>query len=177
MEDTPLNNSATLERLPTEDLIRLIEMNAKNWLALDGVWFQSVEQKCGMQEAMYHDEMAWRRYTVLEAKRIKEFLRLPENPGLDGLAKALELRPYASINDYELVRTEDSLILRNVDCRVQTARSRKGMPYHPCKPVGLVEYAGFARAIDARISCSCLSCYPEVTDETTACAWEFTLSE
>ena len=62
-------------------------------------------------------------------------------------------------------------------CRVQQARARKGMPYHPCKPVGIIEYGGFARAIDDRISCRCASCYPEVEDDTCSCKWEFTLDE
>jgi CTP:phosphocholine cytidylyltransferase-like protein len=37
-----------------EELIDLIEIYSKNQLAMDGVWFQSVEQKCGMDEAMLH---------------------------------------------------------------------------------------------------------------------------
>ncbi len=172
-----MNNRETLERLSKDELIRLIEAQAKNWLALDGVWFQSIEKRHGMDEAMVHDGEAWRRYTVIEARRIKEFLGLSEKPGLDGLAQALALRAYASINDYEIVRTDDTLVLRNVDCRVQTARKRKGMPYHPCKSVGIVEYAGFARTIDARIECRCLSCFPDITDETTACAWAFRIEE
>ena len=51
------------------------------------------------------------------------------------------------------------------------------MPLHPCKPAGLAEYAGFARAIDPRIATQCVSCYPEVTDPACACAWRFTLEE
>lgn len=75
-----------LQSLTKEELIRLIEDYSKNWLAMDGVWFQSVERKRGMDEAMYHDAEAWRRFTVIEAKRIKEFLGLPEHAGLEGLA-------------------------------------------------------------------------------------------
>ena len=78
-------------------------------------------------------------------------------------------------NPTELTLSDGKLVYRNVSCRVQTARARKGMPYHPCKPVGLVEYAGFAQAIDDRIRCRCVSCYPEITDESCACVWEFTL--
>lgn len=110
-----------------------------------------------------------------EAKRIRQFLKLPERAGLEGLAKALELRFYGSINEYELIFKEDKLIFRNVDCRVQTARKRKDMPFHPCKSVGVIEYAGFAKTIDDRIRCRCLSCYPDITDETACCAWEFSL--
>ncbi len=170
-----MNNRRVLERLSKEALIELIELQAKNWLALDGVWFQAVEQSLGMDEAMRCDEAAWRRYGAIEAGRLKAFLKLSERPGLDALAQALQLRLYGSVNDCELIRTADRLVLRNVNCRVQTARARKGMPYHPCKAVGLAEYTGFSAAIDDRIRCRCLSCYPDVTDETAACAWEFSL--
>lgn len=81
-----------LAELSKEQLLELIELYAKNWLAHDGVWFQSIEGKFGMAEAMYHDEEAWKRFTVIEAKRIKEFLKLPENPGLEGLEQALHYR-------------------------------------------------------------------------------------
>ena len=165
----------TLRSLSREDLLTLLEMDAKNWLAIDGVWFQSVERTCGMDDAMYHDGEAWKRFTVIEARRIKTFLGLEEHPGLEGLAKALPLRLDDRCNPTELIWKDGKLIYRNRTCRVQTARSRKDMPYHPCKPVGLVEYSGFARTIDDRITCRCLSCYPEITDESCACAWEFSL--
>ena len=170
-----MNNREKLNKLSKEELIDLLEIYAKNWLAHDGVWFQSIEQKFGMDEAIFHDKEAWRHFTVIEAKRIKKFLKLPEHAGLEGLAKALELRFYGNINDYELISKENKLIFRNVDCRVQSARKRKNMPFHPCKPVGIVEYSGFAKAIDDRIRCRCLSCYPDITDESTCCSWEFCL--
>ena len=56
-------NEETLASLSKEQLIELIEIYAKNWLALDGVWFQSVERKEGMEEAIYHDLEAWKRFT------------------------------------------------------------------------------------------------------------------
>lgn len=164
-----------LESLSREQLLTLLELSAKNWLALDGVWFQSVERKYGMDEAMYHDIEAWRRFTEIEARRIKQFLGLPEQPGLEGLAQALPLRLSACNNAYELQLTEHTLVYRVLDCRVQTARTRKGMALHPCRSVGLVEYAGFASVIDTRIACRCLSCYPDIKDSTCACSWEFTL--
>lgn len=168
-----------LQTLTKEELIRLIEDYSKNWLAMDGVWFQSVERRRGMDEAMYHDAEAWRRFTVIEAKRIKEFLRLPEHAGLDGLARALQLRFYANLNEAEIIFGQDKkdLIYRTKECRVQRARERKGMEFHPCKPVGEIEYAGFARTIDPRIACTCISCFPDVTDPTCCCAWRFWLKE
>lgn len=168
-----------LNTFTKEELIRLIEAYSKNWLAMDGVWFQSVERKSGMEEAIHHDREAWRSFTVIEAKRIKQFLGLPEHAGLEGLAQALQLRFYANINEDEIILEEDgnTLTYRTLDCRVQTARKRKQMEYHPCKSVGIIEYAGFAKTIDDRITCECLSCYPDITDATCCCAWRFTLNQ
>lgn len=164
-----------LAALSRSQLYELIELYAKNWLALDGVWFQSIEEKNGMDEAMAHDLAAWARFTRIEARRIKAFLRLPEYAGLEGLKQALGYRFYASLNEDTCYIEGNTLTYRTLACRVQRARAGKGMPYHPCRPVGLVEYTGFAQVIDTRLRCECLSCYPEVRDESCACAWRFTL--
>ena len=150
-----------LEHLSREQLLELITAYSRNWLAMDGVWFQSIERKSGMDEAMYHDIQAWQRFTVTEARRIKKFLNLPDHPGLPGLKAALSLRFMANLCHYEFEEGEHTLTLRNLDCRVQTARLDKG----------------FARTIDDRIRCQCISCCPDVTDDTCACAWRFTLEE
>ena len=172
-----MDNREFLESFSREQLIELIEIYSKNWLALDGVWFQSIEQAEGMDAAMFHDERAWERFTVIEARRIKSFLKLEKFPGLEGLEKALRLRFYGNLNKASFEYRDNSLIYTMEKCRVQSARHVKGMPYHPCKSVGIIEYSGFARAIDERIECRCLSCYPDITDESCACKWEFTIAE
>ena len=170
-------NQEMLASLSREQLCELLSAYAKNLLAMDGVWFQSVESELGMDAAMHHDANAWERFTAIEARRIKSFLNLPEHPGLEGLAKALSLRFYAALGRDAIEIRGNTLTYRVLDCRVQSARSRKGMPLHPCRPVGLIEYGGFAREIDSRITCKCLSCYPEINDPDCSCAWEFTLEE
>lgn len=172
-----MNNREVLNSFSKEKLIELIEIYSKNWLAMDGVWFQSVEQKLGMDEAMYHDAEAWRRFTLIEAKRIKAFLELPEQAGIEGLAKALQLRFYGNINDDKIEIDGSTLTYTAVDCRVQTARKRKGMPFHPCKSVGIIEYSGFANVIDDRFTCECVSCYPDITDDSCCCKWKFVLQD
>ena len=111
-----MDTRGALEALSREQLIELLDIYAKNWLAMDVVWFQC------------------------------EYV------------------------DGKLIYTMEV-------CRVQAARERKGMPFHPCKGVGVIEYGGFAREIDRRIQCACLSCYPEVTDDTCCCKWAFSIPE
>lgn len=52
-----------LDLLSKDELKELVRIYARNIYALDGVWFQSVEGKNGMDEAMLHDENAWRKFT------------------------------------------------------------------------------------------------------------------
>lgn len=161
--------------LPREKLLELLANFSKNRLAHDGLWFQSVERAHGMDEANRHNIEAWRRFTVIEAKRIKEFLGLSERPGLDGLRRALQFRMYAPLNKAVTAIDGNVLTYDVTTCRVQAARARKGMPFHPCKPVGLVEYGGFAKTIDDRIETECVSCFPDVTCPESNCVWRFTL--
>ena len=153
----------TLKEYSKKQLIELIENYCKNWLAMDGVWFQSVEQKYGIDEAMEHDCAIWEKFTVIEAKRIKAFL--------------IKLRLYANINRDEIIVEGNTLTYRTTECRVQHARTSKGMELHPCKSVGIIEYGLFAKTIDSRFTCECASCYPDVTDNTCHCAWKFTLAD
>ena len=140
----------TLKDYSKEQLIELIENYCKNWLA---------------------------KFTVIEAKRIKAFLNLPDNAGIEGLKQALKLRLYANINRDEIIVEANTLTYRTTECRVQHARTSKGMELHPCKSVGIIEYGLFAKTIDSRFTCECVSCYPDVTDNTCHCAWKFTLAD
>jgi hypothetical protein len=167
-----------LRRLDRETLIDMLEDAAKNWLSHDGLWFQAVERHFGMQAAIQLDAEAWERFTVIEARRIMKRHGLPEDGGLDALSKALSLRLYARINEQTVTRVDDYTLRFEMNtCRVQEARRRKGLPDFPCKSVGLVEYAGFANAIDARVQTHCIACPPDPHPESFWCAWEFTLPE
>ena len=50
-----MSHNKALDNLTREQLVELLKIYAKNWLAADGIWFQSVEKRRGMEEAMYHD--------------------------------------------------------------------------------------------------------------------------
>jgi len=163
------------ESFTKEQLIDLLMADSRNIVAMDGVWFQSVEKDLGMDAAMHHDEEAWKRYTVTEARRIKKFLGLSDHSDLEGLSQALPLRMVDRANKTSIEFKDGKLIYKIVTCRVQEARSSKGMPLHPCKSAAVYEYGYFASAIDERISCKCISCFPDLDESFNdcACCWEF----
>ena len=150
---------------------------AKNWLANDGVWFQTIEAAQGMNEAKRCNDSCWAHFSPFEAASIRQMLGLPENSGLEGLKQALGFRVYGCINKQSIAEeTPTSFVFRMDECRVQVARKRKGLADYPCKSAGLVEYSYFARAIDKRITTECIGCPPDAHPEEWYCAWKFSLS-
>lgn len=167
-----------LRQKSEEELLDLLDAVCLNWLANDGVWFQTVEKKYGMDYAKRCNDTCWTRFSPYEAYRIKKLLGMPEKPGLEGLKKALGLRLYARINKQSIHDVDEkSFIFRMDECRVQTARKRKGLPDYPCKSAGLVEYPTFAQAIDRRIKTECVACPPDEHPDEWWCAWKFTIIE
>ena len=157
-----------------DNCLEFLEDLAKRWLAHDGLWFQAVEQEYGMDAAIQMDAAAWEKFTTLEAERIKKLFNLPDNGGIPVLKEALGLRLYAFLNEQEIIDVDaKKIIFRMNDCRVQSARQRKNLPDFPCKSVGVIEYSGFAKAIDSRIKTRCITCPPDEHPEDCYCAWEF----
>jgi hypothetical protein len=167
-----------LYKYSKEELVKIILDDAKNWLAHDGLWFQAIERRYGMEVAVDADLEAWRSFTVIEAKRIMVRLDMKPGGGIPALVECLKHRFYARINLQESIEVTDArAVFRMLDCRVQSARKRKGLPDHPCKSVGIVEYGDFAKTIDPRITTRCIACPPDFHPEEFWCAWEFNLRE
>jgi hypothetical protein len=126
-----------------------------------------------MEHAIDLDAEAWKRFSPIEARRIKGFLGLPDHGGLEALKAALEFRLYASLNIQRSEFKQGALLFFMNDCRVQSARKRKGLPDFPCKKVGVVEYSTFAAEIDPRIKTECIACPPDEHPDDYYCGWKF----
>ncbi|HWP95295.1 MAG TPA: DUF6125 family protein [Syntrophomonadaceae bacterium] len=162
--------------MPRERLIDLITNTSVNWLANDGIWFQAVEFQHGMFDAKRCNDSCWTKFSPFEGWSIRRYLGLSENPGLEGLKKALQFRMYARINVQSIINeSQNSIIFQMNDCRVQAARKRQGLDDYPCKSGGLVEYTLFARSIDSRIKTECIGCPPDAHPNGWFCAWRFSL--
>jgi hypothetical protein len=167
-----------LYAMSKEKLIDMLEDQAKNWLAHDGLWFQAVEGHYGMESAIQLDKEAWITFTQIEAKRIMKLHGIEPGGGIPALKKALQLRMYARLNEQSMVEvSKNELRFEMNDCRVQSARKRKGLNDFPCKAVGIAEYAYFAHTIDPRIRTTVISCPPDPHPDRYYCAWQFTLED
>jgi hypothetical protein len=164
--------------LNDDKLRELTEAVAINWLANDGVWFQSVEFTEGMPQAKLCNDATWACFSPFEAWSVKRLLSLGEHSGLAGLKKALQFRCYGFINKQSFAEeTATGFVYIMDDCRVQSARKRKGLDDYPCKSAGIMEYFRFAEGIDPRIRTECLTCPPDVHPDGHYCKWRFSLPD
>ncbi|MEW6348781.1 MAG: DUF6125 family protein [Thermodesulfobacteriota bacterium] len=168
---------ALLEKSEKELREMLVDIG-RIWLTGDGLWFQEVEATHGMNAAKEVNDSCWHRFAHVEAYKIRQFLGIGPGAGLEGLCKALNFRVYSSMNAHSSRWEDDhTLLWTMVDCRVQTARRRKGLPDYPCKSAGIVEYTHFAQALDPRITTECVICPPDAVPEGMYCAWKFRIRD
>lgn len=173
---TPL--AAQLAGLSPERTEALLTALSVSWLAADGVWFRTVEDARGMHDAKRVNDSCWSRLALYEAARAKALLGLPEAGGIPALKAALGARLVGHINSWDFVdETPHSVVFRILDCRVQSSRTRQGLPPYPCQSGGTVEYTAFAAGVDPALTVTCVSCPPEITQADCACAWRFSLPE
>lgn len=167
-----------LAGLDDETLAALENALGTSWLAADGVWFQAIERRFGMFDAKRVNDSCWARFAPYEAARAMAALGIEPGGGLDALKRCLAARMVASLNEWAVVdETPQSFVFRITDCRVQTARKRKGLDDYPCKSGGLVEYRGLASTVDPRITTECVGCPPDPHPAEWVCAWRFTLED
>jgi len=166
------------ENLPREQLLKLLDVYAKAWQAMDGAYFLALEKRFGLDTAIEMDKEAWKIFSPIEATRIMKEFQLDPEGGLNSLEKALGYRVYAVLNKQSTEWIDDNTLQFTMDeCRVQVARKRKGLQDFPCKQVGEIEYSYFASTIDPRIKTRCIFCPPDGHPDNAYCRWEFKLEE
>ena len=86
MDEETKNAFQTMSR---EELLRALEMFAKNWLAHDGCWFLAAEERFDMETAIDLDARSWKRFAAAEARRIMTTFDVPANGGLGQALKSV----------------------------------------------------------------------------------------
>ena len=111
----------------------------------------------------------------IEARRLKEFLGMSSND-IPSVMKALRYTSWAlDLEDKEIEVGEKKGIIRNVKCRVQNTRKKKGLNEFGCKPVRWGFLRTFAKEFNPNFVVTCNVCPPDKHPENLWCEWEFTL--
>ncbi|MFH2011750.1 MAG: DUF6125 family protein [Pseudomonadota bacterium] len=170
-----MNALDEIENLPKDALIDIIKMLGKNWLTVDGLWFQIVEKNFGLETATRFDELVWGKQSLAEARRIKKTLNITEKGPLAVARANLFLTAYFNpAFEFKIEEISPGKVIQTcIHCPNQEVRLKHGQQIFPCKKVGLTERNNFAEAIDPDVKIKCLVCPPDPRADDFWCRWEF----
>ena len=162
----------SIDNLSKDDLIKMMKMFSKDYLALDGLWFLGVEDKYGLDAAIQIDLKVWERLGSIEVRRIKQTFDINEG-GIASIVNALQLSPVWICYGYEFPELmENKAVFRIINCVPQEARVRNNRGEFPCKPVDLAYMTTFAKTIDPKAKVRCIQAPPDRHLNGVWCEWE-----
>ena len=145
--------------------------------AVDGFYYLFIEEKYGTEIATEIDRMVWEVMGKLEARKIRQLFDI-KGSDIPTVMKALSYSGWSmDLEDKEIIVENDLGIIRNVRCRVQNTRLKKGLSEFGCKPVRWGFLQSFAKGFNPNIEVKCVVCPPDEHPDDLWCEWHFKLKE
>ncbi len=165
-----------MKELDDEKYADLTFKHLRNMWAVDGLYYLGIEERFGTEAATEIDAFVWKIMGKIEARKLQKFLNLGTD--LDSMIKGLKYSGWAmDLEDKEWEKTDDGIILRNVECRVQNTRKKDGLDVFPCKVVRWGFLRSFAKVFNENIEVLCNQCPPDELEPGKWCEWKFIISE
>jgi len=162
-----------ISKIPKEKIADFIFMHLRNMWAVDGLYFLGIEEEMNTETATEIDRKVWEVMGKIEAKRIKKLFDIKGND-IPTVMNALRYSGWTlDLEDKEVIIKKDRGIIRNVKCRVQNTRLKKGLKEFGCKPVRWGFLKSFAHEFDPNITVKCNVCPPDDHTDNLWCEWEF----
>jgi hypothetical protein len=166
-----------IKEIPKDKIADFVFMHLRNMWAVDGLYYLFIEEKWGTKEATEIDKKVWEVMGKIEARKIKELLNI-KGDDIPTVMKALSYSGWSmDLEDKEIEIKKDKGIVRNIQCRVQNTRLKKGLTEFACKPVRWVFLKAFAKEFNPKIQVECIVCPPDEHSDNLWCEWEFILKE
>ncbi|KYK22952.1 hypothetical protein AYK24_08165 [Thermoplasmatales archaeon SG8-52-4] len=170
-------DKALLNEIPKDKIDEFIFMHLRNMWTVDGLYYLGIEEKLGTETATEIDRKVWEVMGKIEARKIKDFFNFKKND-ITTMMKALQYSGWAlDLEDKEIIVEKNRGVIRNIKCRVQNTRLKKGLIEFGCKPVRWGFLKAFAKEFNPDIVVNCKICPPDKHPKDLWCEWEFTLSK
>jgi len=164
-----------LKKTPKETLLNLFYMNIRNIWRVDGLYFQSIEEKSGTEAAAQIDTDCWKVLGKLEARELKTLLQTEKND-IPAFMHALRNTSWSLYQEEKQTEVSPSKgIYRVTRCRIQETRISKTLGVFPCKNVRFSYLKSFAEEFNPNIEVNCQVAPPGQRPKGVWCQWEFSL--
>jgi len=170
-------NELDLSALSKEELIKLVKVYSRLFLALDGFYFLSVEDRFGYQAALDIDIKAWEGYFPYEAKLLRRTLGIQEE-GIPGIIETLKYSAFVPCMEQRIEEVSEKRgVFALYKCPSLEAMEKAGRNEFTCEPVGTIVFQRYAESMDPRVKVRFLDGPPRKSPEDVSCKWEFTREE
>jgi len=162
-----------IDDIPKDKLADFIFMHLRDMWAVDGLYYLGIEEESGTEAATEIDRKVWEVMGKIEARKIRALFDITGD-NIYSMIKGLRLSGWTlDLEDKEIIVEDDHAIVRNVACRVQNTRIKKGLCEFGCKPVRWGFLKAFAKEFNPDIIVNCNMCPPDKHPDNLWCEWEF----
>ena len=121
-----------IEAIPKGKIADFIFLHLRNMWAVDGLYYLGIEEAQSTEAATEIDRKVWEVMGKIEARRLRKLFDI-SGSDIPSMIKGLRLSGWAlDLEDKEIVVEKDRVIVRNIQCRVQNTRIKKGLSEFGC---------------------------------------------
>ena len=168
-----------LESLSKAELIELVRLHCRLFLAMDGFWYLAVKELVSEEMATACDLWVWDRYTPYEIKRLLQLMNIEGN-GLKAFAACFSLSPWYSNLTYELTQEgENRLVLTVLECPTLRSLEREGTGREKniCRGVDPEIFQKYVQFFHPKAKAIPIELPPREAGATICCRWEYIIEE
>ena len=166
---------ADLHQLSKEQLVELVRMYARLFLAMDGFWYLAIKEMMNEDTATEVDLWVWDKYARYEAKRLPPLVGA-EGDDLARFATAFSYSPWFSNLTHGFTRDADgALTLTVYDCPSLDGMKREGQGREKtfCSQVEQKLLEMVSRAFNPNVEVTLVELPLKPTEDSICCRWRF----
>jgi hypothetical protein len=168
-----------LEDFSKDILVGLLKLYSRLLVALDGLWYLSVKERTGNDEAMTCDKWVWERALRYMTQDMAELIKVSGKDVVDFM-KVLQARPlHLVIEEKMKVINRNDVVLTVTHCPTLKALEKEGEEREGthCDQACAVMRRKHAELFNPDMEVVCLKLPPRKGDDDICCQWEYRLEE
>jgi len=168
-----------LEALSKTELVELVGLYSRLFLAVDGFWYLAVKELVSEDMATACDLWVWDRYSPYELKRLIQ-LRSIKGNDLKAFAKCFGFSTWFSNLAYEFTEEAvNKLTLTVLECPTLQALEREGTGRENtiCRQVDPKLFQMYIQSFNPRGKAVPIELPPRMSGASVCCRWEFIIEE
>ena len=176
---TEFDPNLRFEDFSKDILVGLLKLYSRLLVTLDGLWYLSVKERAGNEEAMTCDKWVWERALRYMTQDIAELIKVPGKDVVDFM-KVLQARPMHLVIEEKMeVINRNDVVLTVTHCPTLEALEREGEGREGthCELACSLMRRKHAQLFNPDMEVRCLKLPPRKGDGDICCQWEYRLAE